>query len=725
MDASGINESKLQVRLSRRPRGSKDDVQGTSLDAIVVPESAKHPKKKAPPPKKKTAVNAATPMVAAPKIEAADAKGPLGESGAEAKVSEVILGLLRRSGVNALKVGRSGPSHRTKVSLSADGTSLVWKSKSTGQHHRIALDSVRRFTTRQVSTNFARINRSAIFRHTSGPVIESRSMSLLDGKTSKSLDLVVQPSKELSETMRELRKQNWVTPYEDEMHIVVQTLRREVERLAAINQAEPVHQRYIRKLFAEADVTKSGTVTLEEALNVCKKMKLGVSTKVITLAFKALANVEVWPGSDKKVGELNLEGFEALVMELGGDHDEASLWASLILEQLDEAKTVSLLDKFVGSRKLISPSDALHELLKGQAKGTAAEFAETKAKISLVVNFLLDIQGETPQAAVELLHRRQLQVPQGLRIAAKNARRRVRALSEGSDAGASEAGGDRRGVQGASVTGLDEKLDAEQDVVDFGSDSDGDVADDGDTSSSRAGVGATLAEGKAPLGTFEQREHDEAQAVTPAAHRRASRILAFNAVAAAALAVSNLNDNGPSDSIAPKSDDGGLGLLALSRSSQKSARRSFVTLSASGEEPPEMRGMLMAAQSAAQSPNPAPVLPVWPSTGVTFTSLVSRQRVQPPSCESEVFSLLLKDPENTLVSPVHLQTVYQDMTRPLSEYWIASSHNTYLTGDQLRSRSSVDRYIDDLMEGCRCVVRVILASSISVSLYVAHVCDSE
>ncbi|KJE88399.1 PLCH2 protein, variant [Capsaspora owczarzaki ATCC 30864] len=64
---------------------------------------------------------------------------------------------------------------------------------------------------------------------------------------------------------------------------------------------------------------------------------------------------------------------------------------------------------------------------------------------------------------------------------------------------------------------------------------------------------------------------------------------------------------------------------------------------------------------------------------------------------------------NYLVSDVNSSwlrahtTVYQDMTQPLSAYFINSSHNTYLEGDQLRSNSTAEAYAKALQAGCRCL----------------------
>jgi len=66
------------------------------------------------------------------------------------------------------------------------------------------------------------------------------------------------------------------------------------------------------------------------------------------------------------------------------------------------------------------------------------------------------------------------------------------------------------------------------------------------------------------------------------------------------------------------------------------------------------------------------------------------------------FTRFLFSPANSILKS-DFKKLYQDMTQPLSHYWISSSHNTYLTGHQLKGESSVDKYREVLLTGCRCV----------------------
>lgn len=58
---------------------------------------------------------------------------------------------------------------------------------------------------------------------------------------------------------------------------------------------------------------------------------------------------------------------------------------------------------------------------------------------------------------------------------------------------------------------------------------------------------------------------------------------------------------------------------------------------------------------------------------------------------------------NEFNSPFRSDLALEDYSRPINEYFISSSHNTYLIGRQVGGVSSIDWYIHTLKKGCRCV----------------------
>uniref|UniRef100_A0A8D3ADW3 Phosphoinositide phospholipase C n=1 Tax=Scophthalmus maximus TaxID=52904 RepID=A0A8D3ADW3_SCOMX len=88
-------------------------------------------------------------------------------------------------------------------------------------------------------------------------------------------------------------------------------------------------------------------------------------------------------------------------------------------------------------------------------------------------------------------------------------------------------------------------------------------------------------------------------------------------------------------------------------------------------------------------------------------NLIDRYEIEETAIESrsmtfEGFLRYMESKDCCVFDQTHT-SVYQDMDEPLSSYFISSSHNTYLTGDQLVGKSHLDAYVCALRKGCRCL----------------------
>ena len=104
------------------------------------------------------------------------------------------------------------------------------------------------------------------------------------------------------------------------------------------------------------------------------------------------------------------------------------------------------------------------------------------------------------------------------------------------------------------------------------------------------------------------------------------------------------------------------------------------------------------------SPANTPPISVTPQSSPTDPESTPAPPIGSYILSLDGFTAFLLSTENSAFSDQH-GNIWHDMSRPLSEYYISTSHNTYLVGHQLVGVSTIEGYIRALLRSCRSVER--------------------
>eukprot|EP01065_Artemidia_motanka_P049269 TRINITY_DN8119_c0_g1_i3.p1 TRINITY_DN8119_c0_g1~~TRINITY_DN8119_c0_g1_i3.p1 ORF type:complete len:920 (+),score=157.75 TRINITY_DN8119_c0_g1_i3:63-2822(+) len=128
--------------------------------------------------------------------------------------------------------------------------------------------------------------------------------------------------------------------------------------------------------------------------------------------------------------------------------------------------------------------------------------------------------------------------------------------------------------------------------------------------------------------------------------------------------------------------------------------------------PPELPGLWESVCESPKSDLPSRYLALWSTDALAQwieeeqgdgSDVLDALEGDGESTETKLAEWLISTRTNSALCPQRTSVPYHDMCQPLTGYFVASSHNTYLTGHQLWGESKAEMYATVLAAGAKCL----------------------